>query len=133
KRILRFYADYPAANADWMISLNPAQDPGNPASNRAGFGVADGAGNTRLFIRANGSVGVGTNEPLDRLHVADGDVRISGGRYRRLKIVSDQHWAGIELVARGQGEAGRPHIDFTHGDLDAPNYGIRMAAPTNSE
>jgi hypothetical protein len=133
KRVLRLYANYPAANPDWLISLNPAQNPANAATNRAGFGIADGAGNTRLFIDpGTGNLGVGTNNPADKLSVQDGDVRIEGGRYRRLKIVSDKYWAGIELVAREQGEAGSPHIDFTHGQLDDPNFGIRVHGVDNN-
>jgi hypothetical protein len=136
KRVLRFYSSYSAAtppNPDWLISLNPAQNPTDAATNRPGFGIADGAGNTRLFIQpSTGHLGVGTNTPADKLTVQDGDVRIEGGRYRRLKIVSDKYWAGIELVTREQGEAGNPHIDFTHGQLDAPNYGIRVAATNNT-
>ena len=132
KRVLRLYSAYPAANPDWLISLNPAQNPSDPATNRPGFGVADGAGNTRLFIDpATGNLGVGTNTPSDRLHVRDGDLRIDGGRRRRLEIVSDSHWAGIELVTREQGEAGNPYIDFTHGQLDAPDFGVRIHGPTN--
>jgi hypothetical protein len=132
KRVLRLYSDYPTANPDWLISLAPAQDPANPATNRPGFGITDGAGNTRLYIDpATGNLGLGTNNPGDRVHVRDGDVLIEGGRYRRLKIVSDKYWAGIELVAREQGEAGCPHIDFTHGQLDAPNFGVRLFSPAN--
>ncbi|MEM8961999.1 MAG: hypothetical protein AAGD38_10995 [Acidobacteriota bacterium] len=79
-------------------------------------------------------VGIGTVEPTDKLHVENGDVRITGGRYRRLKIISDTHWAGMEIVARQEdGQAGNPHIDFTHGDLGDPNFGIRLVAPTNDE
>ncbi len=132
KRVLRLYGSYPAPNPDWLISLNPAQDPANASTNRPGFGIADGAGNTRLFIDPTGKLGVGTNTPADKLTVRDGDIRIEGGYYRRLKIISDKYWAGIELVAREQGEAGNPHIDFTHGDLDAPNYGIRIHGTTNN-
>jgi hypothetical protein len=82
-------------------------------------------------LTITGNVGIGTTPLSEKLTVKDGDIRIEGGRYRRLKIVSDRYWAGIELVAREQGEAGNPHIDFTHGDLDAPNYGIRLYAPNN--
>lgn len=132
KRVLRLYATYPTANPDWLVNLNPAQDPANPATNRAGFGIADGAGRTRLFIDpATGNLGVGTNNPADKLTVQEGDLRIEGGRHRRLKVVSDKHWAGIELVAREQGEAGSPYIDFTHGQLDAPDYGIRVQGTDN--
>ena len=68
KRVLRLYASYPAANPDWMISLNPAQDPANAAStSRPGFGVTDGTGRTRLFIdAATGQIGVGTNDAAGR-------------------------------------------------------------------
>src|SRR5262245_60911217 len=56
KRAIRLYGDYPAANPDWFISLNPAQDPANAATNRPGFGITDGAGNTRLFLDASGKL-----------------------------------------------------------------------------
>ena len=91
-----------------------------------------GGGTVQMVIK-DGNLGIGTPEPLEKLTVNEGDVKIEGGRYRRLKIVSDKYWAGIELVAREQGEAGNPHIDFTHGDLDSPNYGIRLYAPANNK
>ena len=134
KRTLRLYSEYPAANADWFISLKPAQDPADAATTRAGFGVTDGAGNTRLFIdSSSGNLGVGTNDPQDKLNVYGGDLRVHGGKYRRIKVISDDYWAGIELVARSQSEKGRPHIDFTHGDLDSPNFGMRLSAVSNTE
>lgn len=55
RRVLRLYADYPAANPDWLISLNP-QDPTNPANNSPGFGVADGSGDTRLNLDSSGNL-----------------------------------------------------------------------------
>src|SRR3954465_3708673 len=43
KRVLRLYASYPAVNPDWMISLNPVQDPAAAGSvGRLGLGITDG-------------------------------------------------------------------------------------------
>jgi hypothetical protein len=77
KRVLRLYSNYPAANPDWLISLNPAQKSGE-TSYRAGFGITDAPGNTRLFIDATtGNLGVGTNNPQAKLDVA-GNARVGG-------------------------------------------------------
>ena len=80
KRVLRFYGSPPsgATAPDWLISLNPGQDPNDAATNRAGFGIADGAGSTRLYLDAAGNLGVGTNDPQAKLHVAGGGARIEG-------------------------------------------------------
>jgi hypothetical protein len=90
KRALRLYASYPAANPDWMISLNPAQDPANAATIcRPGFGITDGAGRTRLFIdAATGQIGVGTNAPQVALDVA-GTAQANGFRGRYDAMLSD--------------------------------------------
>src|ERR1044071_3720799 len=69
KRVLRLYANYPAPNPDWMIALNPAQDPAVAGSLHAGFGITDGAGKTKLFIDSTGRLGVGTNTPQVALDV----------------------------------------------------------------
>ncbi|NER81909.1 MAG: hypothetical protein F6K42_20555 [Leptolyngbya sp. SIO1D8] len=84
-----------------------------------------------MTITHDGKVGIGATNPSEKLTVNGGDIRIEGGDYRRLKIVSDSYWAGIELVARQKGRAGHPHIDFTHGELDNPNYGVRLYSPNN--
>lgn len=95
------------------------------------FSFAQNASAHRLWINGDGKVGINTTTPNHFLTVQNGDVSIQGGRYRRLKVISDQYWAGIELIAREQGEAGHPHIDFTHGEFDNPNYGIRVVGVTN--
>lgn len=79
KPALRLFASYPATNPDWTISLRPAQDPSKPTITRPGLGVADGAGALRLFVdTATGNVGVGTNTPVERLHVAG---NVKAGRF----------------------------------------------------
>ncbi len=64
KRVLRFYSSYPAPNADWHISLSPAQDPNNAATARPGFGVTDGAGNNWSVLAEN----VGMASSISQMH-----------------------------------------------------------------
>lgn len=66
RRALQLYSAYPAANPDWLISLNPKRvAPG--VGNTPGFGVADGTGTTRLLLdpagnlTVSGSVNAGTD------------------------------------------------------------------------
>lgn len=90
RRVLRLYASYPAANPDWMISLNPVQDPATAGSvGKLGFGITDGTGRTRLFIdAATGQVGVGTNTPQVALDVA-GTAQANGFRGRYDLVLND--------------------------------------------
>jgi hypothetical protein len=89
KRALRLYASYPASNPDWMISLNPAQDPADAATARSGLGIIDGAGRTRLFIdAATGQIGVGTNAPQVALDVV-GAAQANGFRGRYDAVLND--------------------------------------------
>jgi hypothetical protein len=130
KKAINFYDSFADPDPKWVLSLNPRSDAADPASARAGFDIADSAGNSRLFIdSSNGRVGLGTNRPSDKLTVANGDMSLESGRYRRLKITSDDYWAGIELRTLENTEAGHPHIDFTHGA--AENFGVRLHAPDN--
>jgi hypothetical protein len=80
RRCLRLYWDTPsgAAVPDWLISLNPPQSAAAAGSHQRGLGIADGAGNTRLFLNAAGNLGVGTNQPQEKLHVVGGGARLDG-------------------------------------------------------
>jgi hypothetical protein len=78
-----------------------------------------------------GNVGIGTATPNSKLEVKGGDVTIDGGYYNKLNIISDNYWSGIEIRTLENSTAGNPHIDFSHGDAAAINYGIRLAAPDN--
>jgi hypothetical protein len=73
KRALQLYSTYPAANPDWLVSLNPRNLAGTATV--AGFGIADGAGNTRLMLAPDGSLTVsgnlGYSGQLSKLDVAE--------------------------------------------------------------
>lgn len=134
KRVLRLYEQYPASNPSWTLSLEPRTDVSDATTAASGLGFDAPDGTNRLFLDASGKLGLGTTKPSDKLTIKDGDLRIEGGRYRQLKIISDTYWAGIELVARDEdGKGGHPHIDFTHGDLGNPNFGVRLYSPANGK
>jgi hypothetical protein len=79
RRCVRLYWETPsgAAVPDWLISLNPPPT-ALAGSSQRGLGIVDGAGNTRLFLDAAGNLGVGTNQPQAKLHVAGGGARLEG-------------------------------------------------------
>ena len=73
KRTLRLYGDDSGVPPDWLISLNPGQDPNNAATNRRGLGIANAEGTTRLFIDvSSGNIGIGTTNPQQKLSIAGG-------------------------------------------------------------
>ncbi|MEZ4362936.1 MAG: hypothetical protein R3B48_22280 [Kofleriaceae bacterium] len=77
RRVLQLHGSSPTEDPDWVLSLNPQQAPGDPATRRAGLGITDGAAGPRLFLdKATGRVGIGTNDPQAELDVR-GDARIS--------------------------------------------------------
>jgi hypothetical protein len=139
RRCVRLYWDTPGpavATPDWLISLNPPQS-GAASGHRRGLGVADGAGNTRLFLDAAGNLGVGTNDPQTRLHVVggarvDGALAVSGASTFSGAVTANTTLAvtgeltttnrvtvgradgTTELVVRGALQAARSDIYFTN-------------------
>jgi 6-pyruvoyl-tetrahydropterin synthase len=104
-----------------------------------------GTGNpaNRLNSYFAGNVGIGTLSPSNKLTISNGDLMIEGGdlringrEARSLKIVSSGSGAGIDLVAIKKDAPDfkdHPYIDFAHGTLGSPDYGIRIYAPTNDQ
>lgn len=137
KRVLNLYSNFSATDPTWSLTLRPRANPDDPSTARNGLNIADASGASRLFIdHLSGAVGLGTVTPSDRLVVEDptstghGGITVHRGRYAAIKVISDNYWAGIELRRDANGEAGRPHIDFTN-DLTT-NFGIRLSAPSNN-
>jgi hypothetical protein len=80
KKALHFYDSFTDAEPAWVLSLNPRQEPNNPATARRGLSIGDSTGTSRLFIdRASGNVGIGTLAPDVKLTVAGGLRVLSDG------------------------------------------------------
>jgi hypothetical protein len=112
---------------DWLISLNPGQDPNDASTNRRGFGIADGTGATKLFLDPAGNLGLGTSEPKAQLHVASGGVQIDGDlavngtvTLGTLGVDDRQNFA---LQVNGAINAARSDIYFTKKDHNHSGIG----------
>jgi len=82
QEILSFYITDPT-QPSWVISQNPLNQlsPTGPAGSKPGFNVADATGTSRLFIKdVDGNIGIGTIEPVAKLHIKQGDVIVEGGK-----------------------------------------------------
>ena len=141
KRSLRFYSDDTGGAPDWLISLNPGQDPNDAATNRRGFGIANGTGATRLYLDESGNLGLGTNAPQAKLHVSGGGALIDGGLSVAGAItasaavtVGGQFTASgrvalgkedgsLEVVIKGAVHAARSELYFTKTDHNHIGFG----------
>lgn len=71
KKTINFYKNFADSKPSWTLSLNPRVNPDDAATARPGWSVGDAEGNSKLFIdQSTGNLGVGTVQPLQRLHVA---------------------------------------------------------------
>lgn len=92
----------------------------------ASFQVIDrttGVNSSRMTIRTNGDVGIGTSGPSARLHVAGGtDVSLSGGgsfmigSITGLNLVMDDH----EIQARNNGAAANLYLNYNGPTANGP-------------
>ena len=129
KPVLSLYRNFSDENPAYVLSLNPFSTPGDQTTAKAGFSIGDGTGNSQFFIDPDSrNLGIDTIEPQEKLHVYNGNIEISGGSRRKLKIISDTVGAGIDLVVRN---GGHPYIDFTHGEYDDPDFGVRLIGMDN--
>lgn len=68
KKALHIYESIDDAQPAWMITLDPLLDTGE---NATGLSISDGEGGSHLIIERNsGNVGIGTNSPAAKLHIA---------------------------------------------------------------
>ena len=78
KILINFYQNLadlqPTLQPTWMLNLNPRSKANDPTTAKAGFGISDGQGTSRLFIdAATGKLGVGTTSPQAGLEVNGAD------------------------------------------------------------
>ena len=119
KKLLNLYRNFNDPAPAWSMALNPRDDPKNPATANAGFGLADGDGNCRLFIdQSTGRLGLNTVAPKMRLDVA-GVARITANNGAN-KDPDSRLNGGGNLVLKGNA----PQIDFL--DADHKDWAIHV-------
>jgi len=107
KKVLNLYRDFNDPAPAWTLALNPRADPRNAQTARAGLGVTDAAGTTRLYVdQASGNLGVGTVVPDARLEVA-GTLKVSVDFNTQRDATSGMSYGGA-LAIKGNA----PQIDF---------------------
>lgn len=80
KPVLKLYAEFKSSensSPDWMICLN-AKDPRDETKNATGFGIVNGAGETKLMIGADGSLFLRGRMHADSLRIGN-DLIIANG------------------------------------------------------
>jgi hypothetical protein len=130
KKTVTFYESFTDADPAWILSLNPRAVADDPATAQAGFNVADGSGNSRLFIcGSSGNVGIGTSSPEAKLHVAGGlagdHLTLGSGGTRLQRIVAGMVSAtGDKLSGTGftatRDAVGKYTVTFESAFADSP-------------
>lgn len=108
--ILNLFTSFTEENPSWILSLNPRVT-AQADSNQPGLNMADGAGASRLFIKAgSGEVGLGTLEPAARLTVKGPDntamlaVMSESSGTSSIAEITQQDMAGILVLRNGDGK-----------------------------
>jgi hypothetical protein len=71
----------------------------------------DAATKQKFVIRNNGNVGIGTNDPLEKLDVNGGNIRLrSTGTARIYNLVTDSDYGNLELSSGLRDQASAPRI-----------------------
>jgi hypothetical protein len=117
KRLISFFESMRDPDAAFSISLNP--------NNNKGLSFNDSTGDSVLFLRDGGYVGVGTTLPNYRLEV-NGMAGMAGriGTFMTGQVPADGRWHPVlldlegvqafEVVAQAGGRLGRGKYAFTH-------------------
>lgn len=106
KQALALYRSFTDSAASWSFDLSPRADPADASTARAGLGVCDASGRSRLFIdESTGRVGVGTTAPASPFHVqatgAAGLFESTGGDVSVALQTSEGVEHGVALANRG--------------------------------
>ena len=84
------------ANKTWTLSSHQAS---------SGIGFWENGVDGRLMVEAGGNVGIGTTDPQSKLHVNNGDIRLTSPQYARLNLVATDPGSDVQMFmdARGDG------------------------------
>jgi len=123
---------YLRGNINDMILSNTVENIGRifyQAENGHEFQTKSGGSNvTRMFISSNGNVGIGTTNPLEKMHIINGDLRVDNGEIQSwgpIILHPDVDGSGDDIVQflnTAGGETARIHNNGS--------VGIGTTAPT---
>lgn len=117
-KLITFFNNFNDLQPTWNLEQYPKNDP------HFGLNLTDSQGDSKLYIQANGNIGIGTIAPADKLTV-DGNVSMHGrrGSYTSGKVLGDGRWHTIidslnechafEVMAK-IGKKGRGLYAMTH-------------------
>jgi hypothetical protein len=90
KRLLTFFSNLTDFKPTWSIEQYPKNSP------EFGLNLVNQEGESKLFIRHDGNIGIGTNEPTTKLDV-NGNVNMQGrrGTYTSGQVPGDGGWYNI--------------------------------------
>lgn len=129
KKALHLYASFADTDPAWVLSLNPRQNPADPATAKAGLSVSDAAGNSRLFIeKGTGKIGVGTVTPASDLTIRR-DVSAALGPVITLLNAAGTAGAGGAIDFNGYNVLGNAPTARIR-SLDNGNYSSHLAFST---
>ena len=114
-------------NKTWTLSSHQAS---------GGIGFWENGADGRLMVAAGGNVGIGTSAPQSKLHVNNGQIRLTSPQYARINMYATDPGSDVHMFidARGDGtNRGQLGTISNHGLVIFTNNTARMVISNNGD
>lgn len=115
------------ANKTWTLTSHQAS---------GGIGLWENGVDGRLVVEAGGNVGIGTTDPQSRLHVNNGQIRLTSPQFARINMLATDPASDVQMFmdARGDGtNRGQLGTISNHGLVIFTNNTARMVLSNNGD